>query len=342
MLKFVIIIILDNEIFKCDFLEVMIVWKDKYAKLMYPSNMNNRKEKEAIELKLENMPNSLYKYRMVNEYSIENLKRNEVWCNPAGEFNDPYECALMIGDYAEESLKDFMIEKIQEIGNGKIPKGLIAPLNKMKLKEVCRAFAILIKGDAQLSEAEYNEIYELTKREYDEKIARVLEQINTKAKKEMMISCFSEVKDSILMWSHYANNHKGFCIEYDFNDIGIDSDLINALQPAIYRDEIFNIGKHFKETQEESNGLHRILEGYAAIIKSNEWKYEQEWRIIFRKNESKGFNCELFTPKSVYLGSRISDAHREEILEIAKGKKISVFQMKMKNNEFKLFAERLL
>lgn len=33
--------------------------------------------------------------------------------------------------------------------------------------------------------------------------------------KYIKIACFSEYKDSMLMWSHYANYHKGFCIEYD-------------------------------------------------------------------------------------------------------------------------------
>jgi hypothetical protein len=28
------------------------------------------------------------------------------------------------------------------------------------------------------------------------------------------VSSSSEVSDSILMWSHYADNHRGFCVEY--------------------------------------------------------------------------------------------------------------------------------
>ena len=33
------------------------------------------------------------------------------------------------------------------------------------------------------------------------------------------IICFSEVYDSMLMWSHYADNHKGFLLAYDINDL---------------------------------------------------------------------------------------------------------------------------
>jgi hypothetical protein len=30
----------------------------------------------------------------------------------------------------------------------------------------------------------------------------------------LSISCFSEVCDDILLWSHYADGHKGICLEY--------------------------------------------------------------------------------------------------------------------------------
>ncbi len=29
------------------------------------------------------------------------------------------------------------------------------------------------------------------------------------------VICFSERSDSLLMWSHYADNHNGICIEFD-------------------------------------------------------------------------------------------------------------------------------
>ena len=31
---------------------------------------------------------------------------------------------------------------------------------------------------------------------------------------ERGVCCFSEKKDDILMWSHYADGHKGFCLEF--------------------------------------------------------------------------------------------------------------------------------
>ncbi len=33
------------------------------------------------------------------------------------------------------------------------------------------------------------------------------------------IACLTETEDSLLMWSHYANNHCGMCVEYDLLSI---------------------------------------------------------------------------------------------------------------------------
>ena len=37
------------------------------------------------------------------------------------------------------------------------------------------------------------------------------------------IICFSELYDSMLMWSHYAKYHQGFCIEYETPDYSDDN-----------------------------------------------------------------------------------------------------------------------
>lgn len=50
-------------------------------------------------------------------------------------------------------------------------------------------------------------------------------------KDAVRVVCLSEVYDSMLMWSHYAQNHTGFCIEYDFKESDM---LYKHLYPVIY------------------------------------------------------------------------------------------------------------
>mgnify|MGYP002227506002 FL=1 len=35
----------------------------------------------------------------------------------------------------------------------------------------------------------------------------------------VLVGCFSERNDSLLMWSHYADEHRGLCIGYNLHDL---------------------------------------------------------------------------------------------------------------------------
>ena len=42
------------------------------------------------------------------------------------------------------------------------------------------------------------------------------EEAIERTKKDALATCFSKRNDSILMWSHYADSHKGVCFEFDY------------------------------------------------------------------------------------------------------------------------------
>ena len=52
-------------------------------------------------------------------------------------------------------------------------------------------------------------------------------------RKGLAVVCFTEDVKSILMWSHYANNHRGFCIEYKL----AQTDLSKQIRKVIYSSE---------------------------------------------------------------------------------------------------------
>ena len=61
-------------------------------------------------------------------------------------------------------------------------------------------------------------------------------------RKSMRICCFSESIESMLMWTHYANEHKGFAIEYGPNE---KSSIALQLWPVFYRDKLFDLSRYF-------------------------------------------------------------------------------------------------
>jgi hypothetical protein len=143
---------------------------------------------------------------------------------------------------------------------------------------------------------------------------------------QMFISCFSEKWDSLLMWSHYADCHKGICIQYDFalQHRKKGNCIFPDIHPVIYTDRVFSVT--------DGNSLQ-----CSAFVKAKEWKYEKEWRIIADNMQKKSFNMKIPTPvNSIILGCKISNDDKESIHRLASELNIKLFQIIMIENAFKL------
>lgn len=137
------------------------------------------------------------------------------------------------------------------------------------------------------------------------------------------VSCFSEVPDSPLMWAHYAKNGTGFCAEYElYPTHGCvmclqDGDPCEegrigkcrpascgcvckrSLLPVVYTaarpdaTEAMKIEIEHAVAQEQGTEFdlskYDWLEPYrTALIKSEDWSYEREWRLMLSDNKLRG------------------------------------------------------
>lgn len=181
------------------------------------------------------------------------------------------------------------------------------------------------------------------------------------------LSCFTERNNNLLMWSHYANSHRGFCIEYELKQFLIDNkDIRQHLFPVIYmkkrpiyRDINSLIESHFDLRRAYEDGhdyvgrepLDDILP--LCMIKSMDWSYEEEWRFIYTKKQLYDNNCE-FNPNislpcitNIYLGYRIEKSFEENIIEIVQrknqnGRKISVYKEKLDEEGYEVLFDKIL
>lgn len=144
------------------------------------------------------------------------------------------------------------------------------------------------------------------------------------------VGCLTTKKDNTLMWSHYADKHRGICIEYDIGKIYEKDNLIinkvNYKMPIITHKSIVD-----KETLEIDN-IKRLIELFS--IKSNEWKYEKEYRILYYDKERKKDGVLIDCPiKSICFGTETSEDDKNLIYEIVKNKKGN--QIEFKEAKFK-------
>lgn len=91
---------------------------------------------------------------------------------------------------------------------------------------------------------------------------------------------FSQVSDSMLMWSHYGKDHKGACIEFD---TGVLEDKIDSLKPVKYAPEKdAERAKAPLPTSPLGDNDPKYQNKVRAFLsyKAKEWDYEREWRLM--------------------------------------------------------------
>ncbi|MBD2752621.1 DUF2971 domain-containing protein [Spirosoma validum] len=122
------------------------------------------------------------------------------------------------------------------------------------------------------------------------------------------ISCFSRSYTNILMWSHYAYNHKGVCIEFDYNA----DKLIHSALDVYYTDTFFKTD--FNEEPE-------IAIGNMTFAKAVDWQYEKELRIYqvgLNSEEKRKINYNKKALTKIIFGMKCSEANRQEIVSIVR------------------------
>jgi hypothetical protein len=145
------------------------------------------------------------------------------------------------------------------------------------------------------------------------------------------------------MWSHYADNHRGFCIEYDTQTLAPEHPFVKALYPAIYSEQFFDGTEIVLGVFGGRRNLSLDYLMLSALYKSPEWEYEQEWRLIVRPPTSEEKSLfQVPTPKRVYLGSRMEKPARQEIASICRQKRIGLFEMHLATDAFRLYSEKVV
>lgn len=350
----------------------------------------------AINLKNSNIPNSLFKYRDINDFSLDNLENDTLWLTGADSYNDPYDSTVswslesQVGNLNfinsllenKEYLNDVKFEEV--IGSkDTLMKCMGSLIKKDDVSEMRKALGLMkseiidayhyiriissknnnIIDTAMFDDFEkkfidlINQIYHKTFGSMDDidelcdEICNMLfsnmlnqqldinEKYNEVTKKEYNICSLSEVNDSILMWSHYSNNHKGFVMEYDLTQEG---SIVNDLWPVVYSDHLFK-SNAMLESYLRYGTINPILFVLASLYKSKEWKYEREWRIIeIDKSKSKTpYNRKVPRVKAIYLGAKISPVNERILKEIAKRKGVPIYKMELSTSEFKMTSKKI-
>lgn len=204
--------------------------------------------------------------KIIYQYSKYDISLNEIllkqslqFSNPK-TFNDPFDCN-------ENLLKIHHSEKLIEDSLSSYSINL-SRVDRRKIKRK-------LKNPTNLSE--------IIKRE------RV----------KFKISCFSELYNEVLMWSHYADKHYGICVGFEFPPKYEEKFIIS---PVTYLDKIVPIDGN-------SDMSSTIL--YWLTTKSVRWSYEKEIRAITKcisKEDCEYIKYDSAFVREIIFGCNVTDS----------------------------------
>lgn len=223
---------------------------------------------------------------------------------------------------------------------------------KIKLETLARLDQIFLRDPKDFNDP-YDCFYNIVIKSGEELGGVKLKQFKENLRKLEPFGCYclTENSDDLLMWSHYADGHKGICIEYNVEKIcDIQQDLFRV--DYNFQREYENFSNMFGDLcglmntsimlRQQSIDESKKKESDKKIIeilfakKASNWEYEKEWRILRYldnpKTNNPTANADIPNYKrerkidpneainSIILGAKMSDQVKEIIIKYIKEK----------------------
>jgi hypothetical protein len=283
---------------------------------------------------------SFYKYCTADTLKKILASKRFRWNAPVN-FNDPFDHLTQISltDNPLE-LKEYYLEECKKFIFDKEEPNILYP------NEYSNALSLLRANANNLSQ---DEILKELAEGFDEGLENVkndLAKVNAeweKAIRTARIFCVSEAPQNFLMWAHYADSHSGAMLELKCIE-ELDTPLC-AASKVEYKKQMPKLGS-YKEILRSSLGLipqptNKQLYHDLAYVKSDVWSYEKEWRCItYREKEGLYSDFNFFPEEiaSIYLGCRMKEKDKEEILQLIHSgfSHSEVFEMMVDTSEYKI------
>jgi len=253
---------------------------------------------------------TLYKYMSLAgqrlEYAEDLLEHNRIFLSRPDGFNDPFDCQYK------------------------------PVFNATREERVGRFARVLLKSEPGLLEREARERAAQHLKEMGpeglrnwEQDGKQWEEASRQSRSMFRINCLSDVHDSVAMWSHYADGHKGICVGFRAVQVSdrsagflCDSAGSVSAQGTLPSRDALPVWKvHYEDSFPKMNlytmDIDREMLFGPLITKSPEWAYEKEWRVIAGADKTKR---ELPTGciACVILGSRTLKVLRKGIADLVR------------------------
>lgn len=290
----------------------------------------------AFSIKYMHLPPRLFKYRRFCKDHIDALKRNVLWLSSPDRFNDPYDAAvrfdldrLWVDNYTIEEFIGVIKERTKKKRNWE-PPPLVHPIRSDQWRK--KIFAELLMGmDSSSKEKLIAYIRKFFREHHNEQMQRMSRLFRS----GFGVLSLSENCSSHLMWAHYSDSHKGFCIEYNISCVAPDDFLSRFCFPVFYTRKLRDATRYVtSKNTEDLNNLFGIL---MCLMKNDEWAYEREWRIVDSVG-ARNANRELVmpTPSGIIVGLNVASKDEADMRAFCQKQKVPLRKMSQLSGSFEL------
>ena len=262
-------------------------------------------------------PNCLYKYKSLSneekkDHVREMFEDHVVWFSKRSDFNDPFEL------HFSPSFEATTDEKIEVF---------TCALQKKNPNLTYES----AKAEAMFAFSSPPSILE----QWEQKRLSLHEK---RLNEEVGVFSLTEYNDDILRWSHYANEHRGICIEFRPVEKEHEKFYYQAhkvVYPKDNRPPQLNF-YHYRKNPGE-------LAVKCLATKALHWKYEGEWRIIDVINGPGKRSIPSGIISSVILGCRIESSNRNLMMRLASSyaTPVNIYQARIKSGYYELEIQKI-
>lgn len=259
----------------------------------------------------------VYKYRTFSRNHLQAMFENKIWFSVSSEFNDPF-------DSSEYLLtQGVSVEKLIKLMDMSDPNNL-------------GQYSEILKRDGQVF---INYIYNLFE---DGSLDKYLEEPLENAISNLRRAyIFSTCKrwDNNVMWSHYGDYHKGFCVRYNVKKLKECDVALRAHRFVNYSNSTIDPLDFFIDPRFEKFPFAAMDE--AIFRKSKDYELENEYRFVLdqlqkspceKGNNFKSNSIPIEHPESavdrVYFGCKANDFDKMQLQSLLDNREIEYFDLK--------------
>jgi hypothetical protein len=189
--------------------------------------------------------------RFVPDHVITLLRDNVIWCSNPATFNDPWDCKPYFNsDFVNDPIE---VEKHIES---------YAAMTRRHRRDISEEFI------AQRQKGFRNNPKFLA-----ECVEKISQGMGPEIAERYRVYCLGPDSGNLLMWSHYADSHRGTCLEFS-----TQNEVVCCAQQVEYRGE-FPILPLYSDSQDDNL--------VPLLTKSDVWTYESEYRLVAQERSNR-------------------------------------------------------